>query len=393
MNKKLLEIKFEIQNVLGLMVKNLGNLKYIFLAFIFLHVLLGAIFTPLFTSDFERNMFYGQAFWKHGFEVYDLTPLDIDPNYSIGDPTSGLLAYENTTYDYPTIQLLFWAGMVLLPFPQITIKWVLSFFDVLNYVLLFVLLKRNSSDGNPDNEMNNFEKVFLLGYLLFAIPFSAIEGQSTSITILFLLLPLVLYTYKPHASYIAIGVGFHWKYVSFLVLPYILLRDYQYWKRMLTGLVALTLTILFLSFPLLFSNFILNYFGFFGNLRLYSGQIPSNPLLLTELYISSVISTGILLLGLFLWLKPIFEEKRISFDFQGVLQRAYWLPLLFLLMFLKIYATAFPWYWLWFYPLLAIFPERERRILTLLFIGTFAFGVIDFIDMTVGLETFLGYFT
>lgn len=393
MNKKLLEIKLEIQNVLGLMVKNLGNLKYIFLAFIFLHVLLGAISTPLFTSDFNRNMFYGQAFWEHGFQVYDLTPLDIDPNYSIGDPTSGLLAYENTTYDYPTIQLLFWAGMVLLPFPQITIKWVLSFFDVLNYVLLFVLLKRNSSDGNPDNEMNNFEKVFLLGYLLFAIPFSAIEGQSTSITILFLLLPLVLYTYKPHASYIAIGVGFHWKYVSFLVLPYILLRDYQYWKRMLTGLVALTLTILFLSFPLLFSNFILNYFGFFGNLRLYSGQIPSNPLLLTELYISSVISTGILLLGLFLWLKPIFEEKRISFDFQGVIQRAYWLPLLFLLMFLKIYATAFPWYWLWFYPLLAIFPERERRILTLLFIGTFAFGVIDFIDMTVGLETFLGYFT
>jgi hypothetical protein len=393
MYKKLLEKKIEGKFYLNLMIKTLGNLKYVFLAFIFLHILLGAIVTPLFTSDFERNIFYGEAFWEHGFQVYDLTPLDIDPNYSIGDPTSGLLAYENTTYDYPTIQLLFWAGMVLLPSPQITIKWVLSFFDVINCVLLFMILKRYSSEGSNNNELKDFEKAFLVGYLLLAIPFSAIEGQSTSITIFFLFLPIVLYTYKPHASYIAIGLGFHWKYVSFLVLPYILLRDYKYWKSMLTGLATLILTIILLSFPLLWSNFILRYFGFFGNLRLYSGQIPSNPLLLTELYISSVLSTGILLLGLLLWLKPIFEEKRLSFDFQGILQRAYWLPLLFLLIFLKIYATAFPWYWLWFYPLLAIFPERERRILTLLFIGTFAFGVIDFIDMTVGIETFFSYFT
>ncbi len=392
MYKKLLEKKIEGQSYLNLMIKTLGNLKYVFLAIIFLHILLGAIITPLFTSDFERNIFYGQAFWEHGFQVYDLTPLDIDPNYSIGDPTSGLLAYENTTYDYPTIQLLFWAGMVLLPFPQITIKWVLSFFDVINCVLLFILLKRSSSEGNNGNELKDFDKLFLVGYLLLTIPFSAIEGQSTAITNFFLFFPLVLYTYKPYASYIAIGLGFHWKYVSLLVLPYILLRDYKYWKKMLSGLAALILTILLLSFPLLWSNFILRYFGFFGNLRLYSGQIPSNPLLLSELYISSLLSTGILLLGFFLWLKPIFEEKRISFDIQGILQRAYWLPLLFLLIFLKIYATAFPWYWLWFYPLLAILPESERRIFTLLFILTFTIGIIDFIHMTVGFETFFSYF-
>jgi hypothetical protein len=289
--------------------------------------------------------------------------------------------------------LLFWAGMVLLPFPQVTIKWVLSFLDIINCFLLYILLKRNSTEEKNGSEFKIHEKAFLVGYLLFSIPFSAIEGQSTSITIFFLFLPLVLYTYKPNASYFAIGLGFHWKYVSFLILPYILLRDYKYWKKMLTGLAALTLTIIFLSFPLLFSNFILRYFGFFGNLSSYSGQIPSNPLLLTELYISSILSTGILLLGLFLWLKPIIEENRISLDFHGVLQRAYWLPLLFLLFFLKIYATAFPWYWLWFYPLLAIFPERERRMLTVLFIVTFTFGVIDFIDITVGMDKFFSYFT
>ncbi|MCK4848382.1 MAG: hypothetical protein KAT16_05120 [Candidatus Heimdallarchaeota archaeon] len=393
MKKKLLEIKVEIQQILDLMVKNLGSLKYVFLAFIILHIVLGAIVTPLFSSDFERNIFYGEAFWEHGFQVYDLTPLEIDPNYSIGDPTSGILAYENTTYDYPTIQLLFWAGMVLLPFPQITIKWVLSFFDVLNCVMLFMLLKRYSPEDGENKEMKEFEKIFLLGYLLFAIPFSAIEGQSTSITIFFLFLPLVLYTYKQQASYLAIGLGFHWKYVSFLVLPYIVFRDYKYWKKMVTGIAVLICTIILLSFPLFWSNFILAFFGAFGNLKVYSGQIPSNPLLLSEFYLSSIISSGILLLGIFLWLKPISDNKKISFDVQGIIQRAYWLPLLILLSFLKIYSTAFPWYWLWFYPLLAILPEKERRIFTLLFIVTFAIGTIDFIDMTVGFDTFIGYVT
>jgi hypothetical protein len=393
MSTKLLEMKVEIQKILDLMNKNLRSIKYAFLVLIILHILLGAIITPIFTSDFERNIFYGEAFWKYGFEVYDLTPLKIDPNYSIGDPTSGLLAYENTTYDYPTIQLLFWAGMVLLPFPQITIKWVLSFFDVLNCVMLFILLKRSSPDDDRNNGMKNFEKIFLLGYLLLSIPFSAIEGQSTSITIFFLFLPLVLYTYNHHASYLAIGLGFHWKYVSLLVLPYILLRDYQDKKKILSGFAVLICTMVLLSFPLLWSNFILTYFGAFGNLRSYSGQIPSNPLLLTEPYLSSILSTVILLFAIYLWLEPISEEKKIYINIQGLIQRAYWLPLVILLSFLKIYATAFPWYWLWFYPLLTILPDKQRRVFTLLFILTFAIGAIDFVDMTVGFETFIGYFS
>jgi len=393
MNKKLLEIKAEILQILDLMVKNLGSVKYVFLAVIILHILLGAFISPLFSSDFERNIFYGEAFWEHGFQVYDLTPLEIDPNYSIGDPTSGILAYENTTYDYPTIQLLFWAGMVLLPFPQITIKWVLSFFDVLNCIMLFLLLKRYSPEESSNSQMKDFEKIFLIGYLLFSIPFSAIEGQSTSITIFFLFLPLVLYNYKQYASYLTIGLGFHWKYVSFLILPYILCRDYKHWKKAIIGIAVLISTIVLFSFPLIWSNFILAFFGFFGNLSSYSGQTPSNPLLLTELYLSSIISSGILLLGIFFWLKPISGESEISFGIRGLIQRGYWLPLLMLLSFLKIYATAFPWYWLWFYPLLAILPEKERRVFTLLFVVTFAIGIIDFIHMTVGFETFIGYIT
>ncbi len=372
---------------------DLGSLKYIFFFLISLHLVLGVFFLPLFSSDFERNLFYGEAFWKHGFQVYDMTPLEIDPNYSIGDPTSGILSYPNTTFDYPTLQLLFWVGIAALPFPQITAKWILSIFDIFNTILIFELLKRFSPNENGSEKSELFEKGFTLSYLLFAIPFSAIEGQSTSITIFFFLISIALYSRNNQASYLAVGLGFHWKYVTLLILPYLLVKDIGSVKKMLSGLGYLVGCLILLSFPLFFSQFILSYFSFFGNLSLYSGQIPSNPLLISKLYISSILSTGMLLLGIFIWLKPVLENRKISFDIQGIIGRGYWIPLLLLLLFLKIYATAFPWYWMWFYALIVIFPRKDRRLFTKLFAITFAFGLVDFVDMTVGFETFFGFFS
>ena len=206
-------------NSLRSFIQELGSLKYVFFSLIFAHIILGVLVFPIFTSDFERNLFYGEAFWEHGFQVYDMTPFEIDPNYSIGDPTSGILSYPNTTYDYPTLQLLFWAGVSVLPFPQITAKWLLSIFDIFNTLLIFSLLKRFSNFDDESNKPRLFEKGFTLSYLLFAIPFSAMEGQSTSITIFFFLIPIALYSRNNQASYIAVGLGFHWKYVSLIILP------------------------------------------------------------------------------------------------------------------------------------------------------------------------------
>ncbi|MHA2095610.1 MAG: hypothetical protein ACW98F_13400 [Candidatus Hodarchaeales archaeon] len=322
-----------------------------------------------------------------------MTPLEIDPGYSIGDPTSGILSYPNTTYDYPTLQLLFWAGMANLPFPQITAKWVLSIFDILNTILIFGLLKQFSNYKNDSNQPELFERGFTLSYLLFAIPFSAVEGQSTSITIFFFLISIALHSRNSQAGYLAVGLGFHWKYVTLLILPYFIVKDSNSLKRMSKGLLLLIGTILLLSFPILFSQFVLAYFSFFGNLNQYSGQIPSNPLLISSLYISSLLSTGILILGLFLWLKPFTKDWKLSIELQEFQKRAYWIPLLLLLTFLKIYSTAFPWYWMWFYSLIVILPFKDRRLLTKLFALTFAFGLIDFVHITVGFETFFSYFS
>ena len=122
-------------------IRSLGSFKPVFLFLIILHFSIGAFINPLVTSDFERNLFYGRAFWKqieltgNGFSVYDKTPLEIDQNYDIRDPLSGLLSYPNTTYDYPSLQLLFWAILAPLPFSSIIAKWVLSSFDLINFFL------------------------------------------------------------------------------------------------------------------------------------------------------------------------------------------------------------------------------------------------------------------
>ncbi len=375
-------------NILAVM-KDLGSLKSLLPFLILLHFLIGVIIPPLVTSDFERNLFYGKAFWKHGFSVYDMDPLEIDPSYDVRDPLTGEYSYPNTTFDYPTLQLFFWAVLSPFPFSSIIAKWFLSCVDILNFFLIYSLI---GSRKNDRKKQTIFENGFALSYLFFSIPFSAIEGQSTAITILFILLPLILHNQCQACGYLSIGVGFHWKFVSVLVLPYLLILDRDVIKQALLGLLTVVTSIILLSFPILFSNFILHYFSSFGNLGAYSGQLPSNPLYIFYPSISSILSSGILILAFLYWIGIIPRKLSTRRSVNGAAERAYWLPLILLLGFLKIYTTAFPWYWFWFFPCLAILPQMDRRLFTILLGFTFGIGLIDFIQMTVGLSTFIGFF-
>ncbi|UCE12595.1 MAG: hypothetical protein JSV04_10410 [Candidatus Heimdallarchaeota archaeon] len=368
-------------------VNQLGSLKWLFPFLFLLHFLIGAFIPPLVTSDFQRNLFYGDAFWKHGFTVYDMTPLEISNNtYNVRDPLTGEYSYPNTTYDYPTVQLLFWAGLSLLPFSSIISKWFLSCIDILNFFLIYSLIWRRQ---NEENKRLLFENGFALSYLLFAIPFSAIEGQPTAITVLFLLMPLLLHTKYPIWSYMSIGFGFHWKYVSLLLLPYLLLIDHKLLKQAVSGVLVTTTVIVLLSFPFLFSDFILNYFAAFGALGSYSGQTPSNPLFFFYPSISSILSSVILITAVLYWIGLIPSNET---SIKKIIEQSYWMPFVFFLGFLKIYTTAFPWYWMWFFPPLALLPQNNRKLFVVFLGITFAIGLLDFIQMTVGLTDFVNFF-
>ena len=372
----------------------LGNWRIIFILLILFHFILGAFIPPLLTSDFKRNLFYGEAFWKYGFKVYDMKPINISQTtYDITDPLTGLPSYPNTTYDYPTIQLLFWAVMTLLPYPEVLTKWILSFFDILN-INLICLIMLQCYKGNFN--ILKSENFFIFFYLLTSIPFSAVEGQGTSITIFFLLLPVIFHKKNAILGYVSIAFGFQWKYVSLLMLPYILLKDRNEHKTIINGFFALIVTIILLSIPpLLISLFVLRYFGFFGKLGEYSGQTISNPLLISHLSISSILSTLVLILALFYWLGGKISKEGINIELNQlryILDRGYWIPFLLLLGFLKIYSTAFPWYWMWFFPCLTLLPRMERKKFFILLLVTLTFGLIDFVDITIGLENFVGLF-
>jgi hypothetical protein len=369
-------------------INDLGSLKLLIQVLILLHFTIGFIVPPLVTSDFERNLFYGKNFWEHGFSIYDRTPLEIDPFYNVRDPLTGEYSYPNTTYDYPTIQLLFWAGLSFLPFSSVIAKWFLSCVDVFNFFLIYSLMSRK----RKENRCTQSEKGFAFSYLILSIPFSAVEGQATAITILFLLLPLALYNRYHLWSYLSIGLGFHWKYVPVLIIPYLLVQDREEIKQALLGFLTFVGSVLLLSFPLLYSAFVLRYFSSFGNLGEYSGQLQSNPLFLFYPSISSIISSGILILAMIYWVGYLPKEDTVKMNIHGMLERVYWFPLILFLSFLKIYTTAFPWYWMWFYPCLVILPYKDRKQFMILLVITFGIGLIDFIQMTVGISNFLGFF-
>lgn len=368
---------------------DLGSLKLLIPSLILLHILVGMFVPPLVTSDFERNLFYGKAFWDHGFSVYDMTPLEIDSSYDVKDPLTGEYSYPNTTYDYPTLQLLLWAGLSSLPFSPTVAKWFLSCVDVFNFFVIYSLMR---SKERKENKLKISEKGFAFSYLVFSIPFSAIEGQATAITILFLLLPLVLHNRYQICSYLSIGLGFHWKYISVILIPYLLILDREGIKQALLGFLTVVSSIILLSFPLFFSSFILRYFSSFGNLGEYSGQLLSNPLFLLYPSLSSLFSLGILILALVYWIGYPPKDYTIERNLHGVVERVYWLPFVLLLGFLKIYTTAFPWYWMWFYACLTILPYKDRKLFMILLGFTFVIGFVDFIQMTVGIPTLLDFF-
>ena len=371
---------------------------YIFLFLLLLRILL-SIIPPQFSTDFLRNLFYGDAFWKFGFQVYDLTPKNIDPNYNILDPTTQIPAYAYSAYDYPVIQIIFWAITSLLPFSTITGKWVLLIFDIANFLLIRDFLKEKGSE---------FERnAVSLVYFAFMIIISTIEGQAEGITLFLMLLALKYLNKKPLYSYALIAVGVQWKYIPVILLPYAL---YQHRKDLTLALKGMTIFILLnlvLSFPILISDYVSHYILYGGELP--NNQIPSNPMawmyngIHDQFFLSSLI-LWIILLYIFyqILLGPLLNyfknqaEKQSSFfkDYtESVLEQfEKYMLLLPILLFLKYYRFAFSWYWLWLVPGMLTVDEIHRKRLWISLLVLFPIMIIDTISLTENWDFILNFF-
>lgn len=353
-------ISFHYIKVKQVLTQFLSNRFLVLFILVFIIKLILTIFGPFFSSDYERNLFYGKAFFEHGFYVYNLTPLEIDPTYSVGDPTMGTLSYPLTTYDYPVIQLLFWAVVSLFPF--VVGKIILTMVDAINFFLIRDLLKNAS---RAERELVSWS------YFIFVSIFSSIDGQPEVITLLFML-AIIKYTQKkPVIAFFLCSLGFLWKYIPGIMLLYLLVIYRRDLKMVFQGLITFFGSILVLSIvPILTSAYIFRYVSYFGNLPF--NQISSNPMAWKYTYLSSILLWALLLYILYyLWNHP----SEIQ-DF---------LILLPVLLFLKYYQFAFPWYWVWILPgVIAIKKDKTRVIIWRFLIVLLPIAVIDFINLTVG---------
>ncbi len=342
--------------------------------------LLLLLIPPQFTTDLARSIFYGQQFWHHYFDVYKLNPVQLDPNFNIIDPTTGQLAWPKNTYDYGVISLFFYAIIGLIPLPN-TILLIIAklMFTLADIITLFLLIKLY-----PKN------KEIPLTFWIVMVPFTSIEGQPLSITILFFVLSLFFYTRnKKSIAYVLVAIGFHWKYVALFLLPYFVLTDiYKYYKTeqktkeeflaLVNPFVWFILLFVFLMFPLLVSPYITSYISFEGNLLVTS--LPWNPFYIGyPPTIASYLLLGFVLYILTLWYRLDADKKEMIFEGVG------FIPLLGLFVFLMIYKYAFPWYWMWSIPMFSILPEKANmRKIFVIFALICIIAAIEFINWTVG---------
>ena len=332
----------------------------IFIAVLAIRMVL-SFFGPWFSTDLLRNLFYGQAFWKHGFNVYSLSPLQINPNYSIIDPSTGRLAYPNTAYDYPSVEILFWAVLALFPASNILAKWVLLFIDCINFFLLRSFFLESDY---------SYEKTIIPWfYFLLMVIISTIEGQAEGITIFFMLAALKFLADKPLVSYLLVAIGAQWKYIPLICLPYIIYKTYTNRKILYQGLGIFIITSIILASPLLVSPYILRYISYGGNLP--NNQLDSNPMAWKYLSLSSIILWAILVLFIyFLYHHP-----------QEILPSSL---VLVILIFLKYYRYAFPWYWIWVLPGMVLIEPKFRQKLWISFLILIPVAIFDFVSLTAG---------
>lgn len=337
--------------------------------------LLTIFIPPQFTTDLARSLFYGKHFWNVGFNVYKLTPIQIDPNFNVIDPTTGTLAWTHNTYDYGLISLLYYAIIGILPVSistqMIIAKFILNIVDVILVFFLILLF--------PEN------KEIPIVFWVVMIPFSSIEGQPLSFTLLFFIMSIYFYKEdKKSLAYVFVALGFHWKYVTLLLLPYYILNDIkEYYSEenkgkklatLLKPMVIFCVLFFLLMFPLLVSPYILSYISFGGNLPVIS--LPWNPYYLGYPWTISSILLAILVVYILSTWYSLRNNSKITYELGFI-------PILGLFGFLLIYKYAFPWYWMWAIPLFALVPAKKRELF-IIYVSICLIAAIEFINWTVG---------
>lgn len=153
------------------------------------------------TTDLIRNAAYSEAFWRHGFRVYDMLPGELNNQHF----NTNEWTYH--TFDYPVFALLFFTGLLGVSQSLTAFKLVLSACDLIA-ALLVAKITRNS----------------WLMLAAFAAPTSlwwtSLEGQTEAWMSVWTLLALAaLFRERFTRAWAWLGVAAQIKGVPVLLLP------------------------------------------------------------------------------------------------------------------------------------------------------------------------------
>ncbi len=137
--------------------------------------------------DRNRNMVFGELFWTHGVDVYNINDKILNETYGV--PADHLLTgVVNVTYEYPIVTLLFYAVVALFEpgmyGPHWLANWVLVIIAHIN-LILFLFLGREYWDRKW------FRQIFALYYafeVVFSVGFAKTEPLSDLLWLVSILL-------------------------------------------------------------------------------------------------------------------------------------------------------------------------------------------------------------
>ncbi len=262
----------------------------------------------------------------------------------------------------PVAELTFALAHIIKPFSLISWKFVLLFFDIVTFILLFILLKKLKI---PESNLI----IYWLNPLLIKETFNSGHMDVIVFPILigaFLLLLSKRYNFSFIALSAAVGV----KLWPVLLFPVFIRNFISGWKKFLKYFSIFSLSTLVLLLPMIYS-----YFYQTSGIEAYSRSWQNNDLffriiLVVTEFILPLIGyhsghgqfLSRILIVLILIIVVLYFNRVKAKDNLDYIKKS--LVIISFAFFLS--PTQFPWYYLWLLPFLTIIPYKPLLLLTVL---------------------------
>ena len=341
----------------------------------FLIRLLMIFSSPILEDDYYRYLWDGAVLAK-GYNPYNYVPeefKDIDSKTDV--PGELIILAENnvqildninhpllkTVYP-PVAELSFALAYLLKPFSLISWKMVLLIFDIITFILLFMLLKRlKIPEGNII--------IYWLNPILIKETFNSAHLDVIAFPFIMLCL-LMFYCRRYTVSFTSLALAAGSKLWPVLLIPVLVRRLSDNRALAIKYLIYSSVICLIILYPLISSYFVQssgleaytrswenNDFLFRGVLKfsefmlLFAGYHPGHGQFVTRISVILIICFSTIAL----------IRNRVMDDMDVIRKILIVLSILFFLS-----PTQFPWYYLWLLPFLTIIPYRPLLLLTVL---------------------------